>query len=54
MCFSSVLLAGTAEPIFKWGVGALENERWRREFVLEGSGGILPQKILKSGGSEMV
>ena len=44
--------------IFNWGGGgggggALENERRGREFVV-GSGAILPQKILKCRGSEMV
>ena len=40
---------------FKVGGGGqrLENERWRREFA-GASGGILPPKILKSRGSEMV
>jgi len=42
--------AGTVERISKWGA---ENERRRREFV-GGSGGIPPQKILKSRGSEIV
>ena len=34
-------------------MGGLENERRMRE-VVGGSGGILPQKIVKSRGSEMV
>ena len=43
-------MSGTAERILKWGA---ENERQRRELV-GGSGGILPQKILKSRVSEIV
>ena len=49
-------VAGKAEPIFNWGGGGggwgLENERRCGEFV-GGSGAILPQKSLKSRGSEM-
>lgn len=38
---------------FQVGGGGLENQHWRRDFG-EGSGGIIPQKIFKSRGSEMV
>lgn len=45
------MCAGTAEHNFNWGRGA-ENSRQRCEFV-GGSENILPQKSLKSRGSEV-
>ena len=46
-CLMILLLSGGG------GGGGAENERRRREFV-GGSGGIPPQKMLKSRGSEIV